>query len=133
LLTDQMTAVPQRAVEDDTYHGMLIPKGSLVFPNFKGMSLDRSVYSAPTSFYPERSFPRPSKRREPYFNNVTFGFGRRVCTGQYVAKNSLWIAITSILATCTIGKAVDEKVNIIVPKNVTSDESMPSSSLRHFA
>ncbi|KAJ7761244.1 cytochrome P450 [Mycena maculata] len=113
--------VPHRAMEDDIYRGMLIPKGSLVFPSIKGMSLDETVYSDPTTFYPERFLPRPAGKGEPHFDNIVFGFGRRICTGEYVASNSLWIVITSILATCTISKAVDEKGNIIVPENIMSD------------
>jgi cytochrome P450 len=41
------------------------------------MALDESVYSNPTSFYPERYLPKPTGKGEPNFNNVTFGFGRR--------------------------------------------------------
>ncbi|KAJ7511587.1 cytochrome P450 [Mycena galericulata] len=108
--------VPHRAIEDDVYRGMLIPKGALVFSNIKGMSLDESVYSNPTSFYPERYLPKPAGNGEPHFDNVAFGFGRRICTSQYVADNSLWIAIASILASCKITNAVDEEGNIIVPE-----------------
>ena len=40
------------------------------------MYLDESVYSDPTSFYPERYLPNPTGNGEPPFNAV-FGFGRR--------------------------------------------------------
>ncbi|KAF7352071.1 Cytochrome P450 [Mycena venus] len=113
--------VPHRVMEDNVYHGMLIPKGSLVFPNIKGMSLDESVYSTPTSFRPERYLPKPAGKGEPYFNTVSFGFGRRICTGQYLADNSLWIAIVSILATCKITNMVDDSGKIIVPESSLTD------------
>ncbi|KAJ6600942.1 cytochrome P450, partial [Mycena vulgaris] len=113
--------VPHRAMEDDIYRGMLIPKGCLIFPNVKGMSLDESIYSDPTSFYPERYLPKPVGHGEPYFNNIVFGFGRRICTGQYVANNSVWIVIATILASCTITNAVDANGKIIVPENLLSD------------
>ncbi|KAJ7046133.1 cytochrome P450 [Mycena alexandri] len=107
--------VPHRVMEDDVYRGMLIPKGAIVFANIRGMALDESVYSDPSSFYPERFLPKPAGRGEPYFNNTVFGFGRRICTGQHIAENSLWIAMVSILATCKITNAVDENSNIIIP------------------
>ncbi|KAJ7343716.1 cytochrome P450 [Mycena albidolilacea] len=113
--------VPHRVMEEDIYHGMRIPKGSLVFANIKGMSLDESVYSNPTSFRPERYLPKPAGNEEPHFNNVAFGFGRRICTGQYVADNTLWIAIASILATCNITNMVDEHGKIIVPDSILTD------------
>jgi cytochrome P450 len=80
-------------MDDDVYRGMLIPKGSLVIANIRyasapsarfilnffprGMSLNESVYSDPTRFYPESFLPKPAGRGEPYFNNTVFGFGRR--------------------------------------------------------
>ncbi|KAJ7882024.1 hypothetical protein B0H14DRAFT_2704282 [Mycena olivaceomarginata] len=84
------------------------------------MALDESVYSNPLSFQPERFLAKPSEAGEPHFNQA-FGFGRRICTGQYVADNSLWIAIASILATCRITNAVDESGEIIVPDNTLTD------------
>ncbi|KAJ7146607.1 cytochrome P450 [Mycena epipterygia] len=113
--------VPHRAMEDDMYCGMLIPKGALVFSNIKGMALDERVYSDPESFYPECYLPTPVGKGEPYFTSSVFGFGQRICTGQYVADNSVWIAIATILASCTIANAVDEHGNIIVLKNVLSE------------
>ncbi|KAJ7218348.1 cytochrome P450, partial [Mycena pura] len=112
--------VPHRVMED-VYRGMLTPKGSLLFANIKGMSLNESVYFDPASFYPERFLPKPAGRGEPYFNNAVFGFGRRICTGQYVAENSLWIAVATILATCKIANAVDEQGNIIMPSSTLTD------------
>ncbi|KAJ7146587.1 cytochrome P450 [Mycena epipterygia] len=112
-------SVPYRAMEDGMYRGMPIPKSALVFANIKGIALDEHVYSDPASFYPERYLPKPIGNGEPHFTNTVFGFGRRICTGQYVADNSLWIAI-AVLASCTIG-AVDENGKIIVPENVMSD------------
>ncbi|KAJ7761230.1 cytochrome P450 [Mycena maculata] len=113
--------VPHRAMEDDIYRGMLIPKGTLVFPNIQGMALDENIYSDPTSFHPERFLPTPTGTGEPHFDNVAFGFGRRICTGQYVAPDTLWIAISSILASCKITNAVDEEGKIIVPDVLISD------------
>ncbi|KAJ7611541.1 cytochrome P450 [Mycena polygramma] len=93
----------------------------LVFANIRGMALNEDVYSDPTSFRPERFLPKPVGRGEPYFNATVFGFGRRICTGKYVAENSLWVAIATILASCEISKAVDEHGNIIVPDNSLTD------------
>ncbi|KAF7342921.1 O-methylsterigmatocystin oxidoreductase [Mycena sanguinolenta] len=98
----------------------------------KAIGLDESVYSDPTSFRPERFLPRPAGAGEPHFSNVAFGFGRRICTGQYVADQILWIAITSILATCTITKAVDENGNIIVPDITMSDGLVSHPNVNDF-
>jgi cytochrome P450 len=100
------------------------------------MSLDESIYCNPTAFYPERYLPKPGGNGEPHFS-AKFGFGRRylrmscvyprpltkqrrICTGQYFAENSLWIAIATVLAACTITNAVDEDGNLNVPDAIMS-------------
>ncbi|KAJ7754682.1 cytochrome P450 [Mycena maculata] len=82
----------------------------------RGMTLDPEIYSNPTEFVPERYLPQPIGMGEPHFSGK-FGFGRRICTGQYLAANSVWIAVATILATCRITNAIDEKGEIIVPEN----------------
>ncbi|KAJ6528847.1 cytochrome P450 [Mycena capillaripes] len=109
--------VPHRVMEDNIYHGMLIPKGSLVFPNIKFRECLLTRAYTPLLYLSAPN--RPTSLL--YFNNVTFGFGRRICTGQYLADNSLWIAIVSILATCKITNMVDESGKIIVPESGTTD------------
>lgn len=37
-----------------------------------------------------------------------FGFGRRVCPGRYVALNSVWLTLASILAVFDLELPVDE-------------------------
>jgi hypothetical protein len=44
-----------------------------------------------------------------------------VCTGQYLADNSFWITIASILAAFTITNAVDKHGEIIVPESSLTD------------
>ncbi|KAJ7713995.1 cytochrome P450 [Mycena metata] len=112
--------IPHRSTQDDFYRGMHIAKGTLVFPNIQAMSLDERVYKDATSFRPERFLPPPLGPAEPPFN-CGFGFGRRVCVGLHLADNSLWIAIATILATCTISHALDSDGNEIIPKVEMSD------------
>ncbi|KAF7341518.1 Cytochrome P450 [Mycena venus] len=112
--------IPHRCMKDNIYRGMLIPAGSIVFPNIKGMSLDANIYSNPTTFCPERYLPKPAGFAEPHFP-AKFGFGRRICTGQYLGDNSVWIAIATILASCTITNALNEQGNKIVPEGTIND------------
>jgi len=112
--------VPHRSMADDMYRGMFIPEGTSVFANIKGIGLDESLYADPLTFSPERYLPKPEGRGEPHFNSV-FGFGRRICTGQYLADASLWIAIASILATLNISNALDDKGQKIIPTNAMTD------------
>ena len=44
---------------------------------------------------------------------VAFGFGRRVCPGKYMAYESVWITVASVLAVFEIGKAVDANGEVV--------------------
>ncbi|KAF7327120.1 Cytochrome P450 [Mycena kentingensis (nom. inval.)] len=104
--------VPHRAMEEDTHRGMRIPKGAIIFANITGMSMDPAVYTDPHRFLPERYLAPFS---EPLFA-PKFGFGRRVCSGQHLADAAVWIAIVTILATCSIERAVDVAGREIIPE-----------------
>ncbi|KAJ7841589.1 cytochrome P450 [Mycena olivaceomarginata] len=112
--------VPHRSTQDDVYRGMYIPKGSLILANVRGMSLDESTYKNPTKFIPERFLLPPLGNGELPFTCL-FGFGRRKCPAVHFVERNLWIAIVSILATCTISNALDEHGNVIVPEASMSD------------
>lgn len=111
-------ALPHRLIEDDTYRDYFIPKGSFVFANIWNMCRDERMYPDAHAFVPER-FAQPAdeetkKKRDP--KNFVFGFGRRRCPGMYLAEQSTWLLITSMLAALDIQKAVDEKGNVIEPE-----------------
>ncbi|KAJ7820686.1 cytochrome P450 [Mycena leptocephala] len=117
---DEYAGVPHRSTQDDVYRGMHIPKGSLVIANVRGMSLDESTYKNPTKFIPERFLSPPLGTGEPHFSCL-FGFGRRKCPAVHFVERNLWIAIVSILATCTVSNALDEHGKAIVPEASMSD------------
>ncbi|KAF7320601.1 Cytochrome P450 [Mycena chlorophos] len=107
--------VPHRSIQDDVYRGMFIPKGSIVFSNIRGISLDESVYHKPYEFIPERFLASPEGPGEPKFTDA-FGFGRRACPGLYLAQDSLWIAIATFVATCDVHPLLDSMGQPILPK-----------------
>ncbi|KAF7796940.1 hypothetical protein EIP86_008126 [Pleurotus ostreatoroseus] len=74
----------------------LIPKGATIIGNHWGIRLDPDAYPDPESFKPDRWLNEQGTLRDDmtYFN---YGFGRRVCVGQHVANNSLFINTALIL------------------------------------
>ncbi|KAJ7118329.1 cytochrome P450, partial [Mycena epipterygia] len=92
------------------------PAGTIIFPNIRGMTLDKNIYLNPTAFLPERYLSKPVGNAEPYFGGK-FGFGRRTCTGQYPGDSSVWITVATILASCVITNPVDKNGNIIISPN----------------
>lgn len=119
--------VPHKLQKDDYYKNMLIPKGSLVMANAHFMTHDPSIYSDPDSFNPDRYLPISEGGNGEPKPVGHFGFGRRICPGQHLGSASVWIAITTILATFKISKAVDSDGMEITPNpNMTTGlESHP--------
>jgi len=107
--------------EDDFYEGYHIPKGCAIFPNIWAMNRDPNVYPEPDEFMPER-FLDSAKGLFGNINNIyAFGFGRRVCAGRYMADNTVWLAIASVLATLDLRKVKDDAGNEVdIPGKFTS-------------
>ncbi|KAF5353993.1 hypothetical protein D9756_007077 [Leucocoprinus leucothites] len=87
--------LPHATSEDDVYEGMFIPAGSTVIANIYAITRNTELFPEPEEFRPERFINNP----DPFFKNysVTFGFGRRICPGQHIANDQLFVLITRIL------------------------------------
>ncbi|OQV04034.1 hypothetical protein CLAIMM_08984 [Cladophialophora immunda] len=107
--------VPHATLEDDIYKGMLIPKGSVVFANAYAMTHDERVYSDPDAFNPDRYTPTDQGGRGEPLPEGSFGFGRRVCPGQWLAMAGVYIMVATLLATVDMCPAVGSDGNEIAP------------------
>ncbi|KAJ9645017.1 hypothetical protein H2204_001479 [Knufia peltigerae] len=91
--------VPHATIKDDTYKGMFIPGGSVVFANAYAMTHDPCVYDDPETFDPNRYAPISEGGKGEPFPEGPFGFGRRVCPGQWLATAGVYIMVSTLLAT----------------------------------
>ncbi|KAI0348407.1 cytochrome P450 [Trametopsis cervina] len=109
-------AVPHQSSSDDTYKGYYIPKGSIVLGNSWAILHDDAIYRQPHAFNPDR-FMKGGKLNPDMRDPVTaaFGYGRRICPGRYMAYDSIWITVASLLAVFNFTKAKDAKGNEITP------------------
>ncbi|KAJ7731625.1 cytochrome P450 [Mycena metata] len=114
LLIQYPLGVPHFIGVEDEYRGYRIPANSVVIGNIWALAHDEAMYPDPHAFRPERFLldgkPNPNVRDPP-----AFGFGRRICPGQYMATASIWISVASILATFNITKSVDSDGKVIEP------------------
>ncbi|OQE37914.1 hypothetical protein PENCOP_c009G06532 [Penicillium coprophilum] len=78
-------------VKDDQYRGFYIPKGTIVVANHWSLDMDEVLFDRPEDFNPDRWIQNPNLPLS------AFGFGQRVCPGQHIARNSLFIAISRLL------------------------------------
>lgn len=109
--------LPHKLTEDDIYQGKLLPKGSLIFGNIWAMCRNEQLYPEPDTFKPERFLEKvdaeTKRKRDP--RNFVFGFGRRQCPGNTLVDSSLWLLISSMIATLNISKPVDDAGNVVEP------------------
>ncbi|KAJ7141223.1 cytochrome P450 [Mycena epipterygia] len=97
---------PHSSTEDFVYDGMFIPKGSTIIANLWGIHLNPADFPDPHRFDPERFM---TKREYPGpWQHSSFGYGRRVCPGQHLASNSIYINVARILWGFNLSKARDE-------------------------
>ncbi|CAG8960300.1 hypothetical protein HYFRA_00012374 [Hymenoscyphus fraxineus] len=90
------TVIAHSSIQDYTYKGMFIPKGTAIYPNGTMMMRDPAVFPDGDAFKPERFLNISDPRLQTYKFGV-FGFGRRICPGMYVALQSLYIGMARML------------------------------------
>jgi cytochrome P450 len=122
-----ITGVPHVTKVEDQYEGFRIPAGTIVFANQWSITRDPATFGPdPDDFVPERWLAdadadsghcRPgSLKSRPKSEGAAplkdmpstgFGFGRRVCTGQHIARNELWLQVALLLWAFNLDGAVD--------------------------
>ncbi|KZV67271.1 cytochrome P450 [Peniophora sp. CONT] len=102
--------IPHRSVQDDTYEGYFIPKGSIVITNLWELNRDTEFFGPdPDRFNPARYLDEKGclisglveAKDDAHFS---FGFGRRGCVGKHVAVNTLSIEIMTCLWALSLAK-----------------------------
>lgn len=107
---------PHVATEEIEYQGYCIPKGAILLPHFWAIDHDENVYQRPQEFDPERWLLRSENGTISGLANsslAAFGFGRRICTGRNIARNTLWLVIARLIWAFDIRNAVDDEGNEI--------------------
>jgi cytochrome P450 len=100
---------PHSPTEDDSYKGWLIPRDTWVQGNIWAIHHNDRDFPDPDRFEPER-FIEGSDIKRPFPGErgyMTFGWGRRVCSGQALAEQGVWITIARLLWGFSIRKAKD--------------------------
>ncbi|KZT70836.1 cytochrome P450 [Daedalea quercina L-15889] len=110
-------SIPRRVVEDDEFLGFQIPKGTSVVANlWSVVHRDPECYADPDEFNPGRFIdPASGKSAGVDPRDYIFSFGRRECPGRRFADDSLWLAVSNIIAAFNIEKAVDAEGREVTP------------------
>ncbi|KUI63565.1 Cytochrome P450 1A1 [Cytospora mali] len=90
---------PHSPTQDDVYKGWLIPRGTWIQGNVWAIHHNDRDFPDPDRFNPKRYLPgdpdsRPFPGERGY---MTFGWGRRVCSGQALAEQGTWVTVARLL------------------------------------
>lgn len=90
---------PHSPTQDDVYRGWLIPKGTWIQGNVWAIHHNERDFPDPDRFNPKRYLPGdPDSRPFPGDKGyMTFGWGRRVCSGQVLAEQGTWVTVARLL------------------------------------
>lgn len=78
---------------------------------------EEEFYPEPFRFNPDRFIKDGALNKDVLHPDVAaFGYGRRVCPGRFMARDSMWITIACMLATSDIQPAKDSDGRPIIPK-----------------
>ncbi|KAJ6028643.1 cytochrome P450 [Penicillium herquei] len=102
---------PHAPIKDDRYKGWFIPRNTWVQGNVWAIHHHEREFPEPDRFNPDR-YMKGSAESRPFPGEkgyMTFGWGRRVCSGQGLAEQGTFITIARLLWGFMIEKALDER------------------------
>jgi len=115
-LGDIVPLPPARGLKADfAYKNYIIPKGSCVLFNMHPVFTDKSYWGDPEVFRPDR-FLDADMNIVNTERMVPFGFGSRICFGESLARNSIFIYFTTFLQNFEFHKVPNTPDPSIVPK-----------------
>jgi hypothetical protein len=100
---------PHAPTQDDYYKGWLIPKLTWVQGNVHAIHHHEREFPDPDRFNPNR-FMKGSPDARPFPGErgyMTFGWGRRVCSGQALAEQGTWLTVARLIWGFKIAPAFD--------------------------
>jgi len=101
---------PHAPIQDDYYNGWLIPKSAWVQGNVWAIHHNEKEFPDPDRFNPSR-FMKGSPDARPFPGEkgyMTFGWGRRICSGQALAEQGTWLTVARLVWGFKIEPALDE-------------------------
>lgn len=96
--------VAHRAMKTTDLLGYRIPKGTILLTSLYSIHMDSEYWGDPEKFSPERFFDGEEKKTIPEKNFAPFGYGKRRCLGETLAKANYYYFFTALLHNFNILK-----------------------------
>ncbi|KAK0201132.1 cytochrome P450 [Desarmillaria ectypa] len=115
---------PHKATRDIIWNNYCIPKGASVIGNVWSVGRDPAVFPDPETFNPQRWIAEDGTLRDD-IRSYPFGFGRRVCPGQYIATASTYINTALALWAFNLREDEKEKIDTLAFTESANAHPMP--------
>ena len=93
--------------KNTSFNGYSFKKGTIFTSNISKFLMDPEVFSLPESFQPERFIDENGKMRK-FEQFSPFGIGKRICMGESLAKNELFLFFVRILQRISFEETLDK-------------------------
>ena len=114
--------VARKCMADFVYRNYLIPEGTAVFFNTATVMMDKDYWGDPDVFRPERFLDSSGTKVVNTERNLPFGYGKRVCIAENVARETFSIYFATFLKKY--------KFEIVPGKEAPSAEPLVNFTLR---
>ncbi|XP_051018599.1 cytochrome P450 2B1 [Acomys russatus] len=107
--------VPHRVTKDTVFRGYLLPKDTEVYPILSSALHDPRYFEQPDGFNPDHFLDANGalKKSEAF---MPFSIGKRICLGEGIARNELFLFFTAILQNFSVSSPVAPKDIDLTPK-----------------
>ncbi|XP_038937751.1 cytochrome P450 2B2 isoform X1 [Rattus norvegicus] len=107
--------LPHRVTKDTMFRGYLLPKNTEVYPILSSALHDPQYFDHPDTFNPEHFLDADGtlKKSEAF---MPFSTGKRICLGEGIARNELFLFFTTILQNFSVSSHLAPKDIDLTPK-----------------
>ncbi|XP_028715729.1 cytochrome P450 2B1-like [Peromyscus leucopus] len=107
--------VPHKVTKDTLFRGYLLPKNTEVYPILSSALHDPQYFEQPDTFSPDHFLDANGalKKNEAF---MPFSIGKRICLGEGIAHNELFLFFTTILQNFSVSSPMAPKDIDLNPK-----------------
>nr|AAA40424.1 testosterone 16-alpha-hydroxylase [Mus musculus] len=124
--------LPHKVIKDTLFRGYLLPKNTEVYPVLSSALHDPQYFEQPDKFNPEQFLDANGalKKCEAF---LPFSTGKRICLGESIARNELFIFFTTILQNFSVASPVAPKDIDLTPKESGIGKIPPAHQIYFLA